>query len=407
MIRTLSGQGRWLVLAFAVVGLLGRPAAEAQSVNDPVALTFLDLPTAPALNALGGTGVAEAFGDPYGFLYNPAHLGGFEGEAALATYPGAVDWLGLGLDASSMAASGGVSLRGIGLPVSLGLGVARTTLDFGTVPVTNTASFAPQDRYTAVGLGLGLDLPVRVQLGANLRFVTSEEAIGVDADGTVLTGEIQGTTLDVGALVEAPVLGLLGVAQQADFRPALDLAVGYAQVHVGGEVGSGAFAQPLPRMARLGYAVTFGLDHRTRLDAYIQLVEATVAIQAEHQLTRVAADGAVSYEPVLGDLNLLDNALLGRGSDITTARRGLRLTFFETFGLHYGYFDGFGYDARRTSGFEVRLGGALRVYALSTGNERLAALAERYDVSFSTATYFAGARSESQFASLTLRVRFP
>ena len=55
----------------------------------------------------------------------------------------------------------------------------------------------------------------------------------------------------------------------------------------------------------------------------------------------------------------------------------------------------------------MRLAGALRVYALSTAHERLAALAERFDVRFSTATYFAGTRSESQFAGFTLHARLP
>ncbi|MEM6785844.1 MAG: hypothetical protein AAF624_19150 [Bacteroidota bacterium] len=403
MIRTPLARTLVAAALLAVSAMFVADRATAQSVQDPVTLTFLDLPTAPALNALGGTGVAEAFGDPHGFLYNPAHLGTLDGEVALALYPSDVDWLGLGLDASSSAVAGGLSLRGIGLPATLGLGIARTTLDFGPLPVTETATFAPQDRYTALGLGLGFDLPVQVQLGATVRFVSSEEAAGTDIDGEVLTREITGTTLDLGARIDAPVLTLLGVAQQADFRPSFDLALGYTQVHISAEAGG----LPLPRMARLGYAATFALDHRVRYESYLRFIEATVSIQAEHQLTRIQDDGSVSYERLLGDLNVLENALLGQGNATTTARRGLRLTFFETFGLHYGGFDGFGYDARRTSGFEVRLGGALRVYALSTGNERLAALAERFDVRFSTATYFAGARSESQFAGVTLRARLP
>ncbi|MEL7362450.1 MAG: hypothetical protein AAFN13_10280 [Bacteroidota bacterium] len=403
MIRTPSARALAAAALLVVSAALAAGRATAQSVQDPVTLTFLDIPTAPALNALGGTGVAEGFGDPHGFLYNPAHLGTLDGEVALALYPGAVDWLGLGLDASSSAATGGLSLRGIGLPATLGLGVARTTLDFRPLPVTETTTFAPQDRYTALGLGLGFDLPVRVQLGANVRFVSSEEAAGSDADGAVLTREVTGTTLDLGARIDAPVLALLGLAQQADFRPSFDLALGYTQAHISAEAGG----RPLPRMARLGYAATFALDHRARPDAYLRFLDATVSVQAEHQLTRIQDDGRVSYERFLGTLNVLENVVLGQGSATTTARRGLRLAFFETFALHYGSFDGFGYDARRTSGFEVRLGGALRVYALSTGNERLTALAERFDVRFSTAAYFAGTRSESQFSGLTLRAQLP
>ncbi|MEL6443702.1 MAG: hypothetical protein AAFU38_00885 [Bacteroidota bacterium] len=403
MIRTPSARALVAAALLAASTLSVSGSAAAQSVLDPVTLTFLELPTAPALNALGGTGVAEAFGDPHGFLYNPAHLGSFDDEVALALYPSAVDWLGLGLDAVSNAAAGGLSLRRLGLPATLGVGVAHTSLDFGPLPVTETLTFAPRDGYTALGLGLGLDLPVRVQLGTTVRFVSSEEAVGADADGNVLVREVRGTTLDVGARLEAPVLALLGVAQQADFRPSFDLALGYTQAHISTEAGG----LPLPRMARLGYAATFALDHRVRDDAYLRFLDATVSIQAEHQLTRIGADGAVSYELVLGDLNVLENVLLSQGSAITTARRGLRLAFFETFGLHYGFFDGFGYDARRTSGFEVRLAGALRVYALSTDHERLAALAERFDVRFSTATYFAGTRSESQFAGFTLHARLP
>ncbi|NNF57898.1 MAG: hypothetical protein HKN04_06620 [Rhodothermaceae bacterium] len=385
---------------------------QAGAQNLPLtALPFLEIPSSPMTSAIGGAGVALTEADAYGFLSNPAHLGlqARNTRAASALYPGgSTDWLQVGdLTLGSSALNVGFEAKVLGTPLTVGVGLAQTALRFGERAAINAqgesiGAYEPVDRFRALALGAATTGPVRLGLGATARHVVSTDRAVVEADG-ISTSNIWGITFDLGLLADADVTALLGHPTLGVLRPALSISAGYAQANIGGMVGySGAPSQPLPRTARLGWSQTLGFDLPTAIGPF-RLVEETSSVQAEHSLVRRTETG-YGYRPVLGDMNVFQHALLGRGNEVVTGRRGFRLELGETVAFSRGSFDGWGFEEVQTRGFELHLAGPLKAAALMTGSDRLAAVATRFDVRYTRSVYFAGELNESTFHGLSLTV---
>ena len=398
------------LLFFALVLCLSWPL---RAQNLPLtALPFLEISASPSVNALGGAGVARPDADPYGFLLNPAQLGlaARDMRATSAFYPeGSTAWLAVGdLHLGSSALNVGFAVQAAGVPLTVGVGIGQTALRFGERTVVNAqgesvGGYEPVDRYRALGLGVATTGPVRLGLGTTVRHVVSTDRVTVDEQG-VETSNVWGLTFDAGFMAEADVMALVGQPTMGGLRPALSVSAGYSQANIGGMVAySGSNSQPLPRVARLGWAGSAGLDLPTTAGP-LRLFEAAVSVQAEHSLVRRADDGSYRYEPVLGDLNVIQNAFLGRGNEVVTGRSGVQVMVGETVGFSRGRFDGWGFSEVATRGLEVRLAGPLKAAAALTGSASLVRLASQFDVRYTRSVYFAGDLNESTFNGVTLVV---
>lgn len=383
--------------------------------NLPItALPFLDIPSSPAVNAMGGAGVALPSSDAHAFLYNPAQLGisGRDIKAAGTLYPGgSTDWLAIGdLTLGSTALSAGVDLRPKGVPVVAGVGLAQTALNFSDRLVVDdtgqaVASYQPRDRYRALSLGVATAGAARVGIGSTARFITSTDRAIVENE-RLSVSNLRGFTFDVGVLAEADFARMLGHPSIGGIRPTLSVAAGYAQSNIGGTVAySGQFAaSALPRMARLGWSASGGLAMPLETTT-LNFVEGDVSVQAEHLLVRENGVANYTYEPFLGDLDVIDNGLHGRGSATVTGRRGFRIAFIESLAISRGDFDGWGFTEVKTRGIEFRLAGPLKIVGEITGNAGIAALANHYDVRFTRSVYFQGEANESTFSGVSFVVK--
>ena len=406
----LSMRTVWVILSLSLL-LPAQVAAQ----NLPItALPFLEIPASPAINALGGAGVALTSGDPHAFLYNPAQLGisARDNQAAGTLYPaGSTDWLSVGdLSVGSTALSAGVDLRSLGVPLVAGIGLAQTALQFSERVVVDdvgeaVASYQPRDRYRALSMGLATTGAARIGIGTTIRHVSSTDRASMDNEG-VSVSNVRGITVDVGVLAEADVARLLGSATIGRLQPSLSVAVGYAQSNIGGTVAySGQFAaSALPRTARLGWSASGGVGVPLTVTS-LQIAEVDVSVQAEHLLVRENGVADYSYEPFLGELNVIDNGLLGRGSSTVTGRHGYRIAFLESFAVSRGGFDGWGFDDVKTRGMEFRLAGPLKLLGELTGNSRLSSFADRFDVRFTRSVYFSGMPNESTFNGISFVVK--
>ncbi|HYE96467.1 MAG TPA: hypothetical protein VD962_09680 [Rubricoccaceae bacterium] len=385
--------------------LLGLAPCGASAQRPLTALPFLEIPPSPTLNAMAGAGVALPSADPYAFLYNPAQaaLAARDVAGGAALYPGGADWIGR-FNYGSAAAMGGARIGRF----ALGGGLAQTALHFGEVEVRSrdgayVARYEPVDRYLAAAVGASTTGAVRGAVGLATRFVSSTDSPTFEGD-EFSVGRIWGFTMDLGAMAAADVARLVALPRVGPMRPALEVSAGYAQTHIGGTVGysGSSYRDPLPRTALLGWAASAGLDLPLATST-LRVVQADLALQAEHSLVHRREDGSCGYGLVLGDMNVA-RALTGTGNEETTGRRGLRLALAETVELSAGEFHGGGYEGR-SYGVAVRAAGPLKAAAHLTARPVLARLADHFDVRYTHAVYFAGTPNETAFGGLSLAVR--
>ena len=383
--------------------------------NLPItALPFLEIPPSPAINAMGGAGVAFPSSDPHAFLFNPAQLGisARDTRAAGTLFPGgSTDWLAIGdLSVSSTALSAGVDLRPLGMPLVAGIGLGQTALQFGERVMVDDlgeaiGSYKPRDRYRALSIGVASAGAARIGMGTTVRYVSSTDRASVENERLAVSN-LRGFTFDLGVLAEADITRLLGQPSFGRIRPTLSIGAGYDQSNIGGTITyNGQFAaSALPRTARLGWSASGGIAVPLKTTS-MQFFQADVSVQAEHLLVRENGVADYTYEPFLGGMNVIQNGLLGRGSATVTGRHGYRIAFLESFSISWGGFDGWGFDDAKTRGVEFSLAGPLKIIGAVAGNARLADLANHYDVRFTHSVYFYGLPNESTFNGISFVVK--
>jgi hypothetical protein len=420
---------RFLALLLFLAFFAAAPA-QAQAV--------LTVSPSPPKTAMGGLGVAVPTTDAHGFFYNPAHLGPFGREANLAVraYPTSANWLSTGdLSTRSTALSAGYDFSPqLGVPLSAGVGYARSSFDLGTHERRNAqnevvGTVELSDRTDAFSVGVGFGQLVNGSAGATLkRFQIGREV--VSGDIPAVSSLPSANLLDVGALVSVPLVGrgptVTGLDGALDERLALgaEAALGYAALNIGDELQYGERpADPLPRTARLGYGLTASLDYALGgTDRRVRLAEIGVSVEAEDDLRDCYVGGSRpcdrdGYQGPLGDIAPLDHVVAMHSSKQVTRRRGVRFDLAETLQIRRGGFrrqypslgeGGAEVQTRvqeATRGWGVRTEGTLTLLAVRTETPAFDVLAEHADLRYFHATNFAGSDRETTFHSLSLVVR--
>jgi hypothetical protein len=363
---------------------------------------------------LGGADVAHRDAGAHAALGNPA-LAGLAARdlvAATAGGPGASDWRSLGdIRFSGGAQSFGVDGARLGVPLTLGVALAWTSMDYGERSLQGTrATYAPIDRFAAFSIGGATRGAVRVALGATVRHLSTTDRVTV-RNGRASVSSRRGVTADLGLAASADIAAAVGSPEFAlpgagRLRPALEVTAGYAQTHVGGTVRySGGEAAALPRTARLGWSAVAGIDmDLPAMAGSLRVLEGEVVAQAETRLVRESAGGDYTYAPALGDVGVVD-ALAGRGDASVTGRRGIRVGIAETLALSVGWFGGAGFDNTASRAMEIRLAGPLKLAAALARSPRLADAARRMDLRWIRAVTFIDSPYETTMNGFSLVVR--
>jgi hypothetical protein len=147
-----------------------------------------------------------------------------------------------------------------------------------------------------------------------------------------------------------------------------------------------------------------GADMRLGAAGTLRVVEIELAIQSETRLVRESADSEFSYAPAMGDMSIAD-AVVGRGDDVVTGRRGFRVTLLDAISVSQGWFGGAGYPNTASRALEFRLAGPLRIAAGLTGSRRLAAAAARFDLRLTRAVTFIDTPHETTMHGFSLLAR--
>jgi hypothetical protein len=121
------------------------------------------------------------------------------------------------------------------------------------------------------------------------------------------------------------------------------------------------YSDPLPRMDRIGYGISTGMDI---LSDDIQLNTFTFALTVEAHDILVGWDSTWRYQTTLSDLRFWKNLVNIEGDTRIISHIGIKFDFFESFALYKGHFSGSGYDERKTNGYEIKSAGLFKLWAL-------------------------------------------
>lgn len=376
------------------------------------AVPFLLLNPSPSLSAMGATGAALPTNDPFAFLWNPAQLGynSIHNNLSFIFYPSPVDWLPVfntNIKLSTLAFNLGYNFKEIiGFPLSFGFGYSNVKINYGTFyypfpsPVPPTY-FEPKDYYNAYSFGVGMDYYVQFSIGYTIKSITSDLNSNISAEATVK---------DFGFLLNVPVIRiidenlLLPLDEGLKGKPTFDLSLGYSKANIGDEIIyiDAAQADPLPRTDRTGYGISAGFD---LISEKLHINMFTISYTSEAEDILIDRDGIGSpdweYQSSWSDLNFWKNIVMNEGDEDVISRTGTKLEFVESFAYYFGHFSGRGYpDARETNGYEFRLKGLLKMYALWANTPVTDFLSDHFDIRYYNTNYFASHAFETQMTGL-------
>ena len=383
------------------------------------AVPFLLINPSPSLSAMGSTGTALPTDDPFGFLWNPAQLGHTSqtNNLSFIFYPSKIDWLGLDLiELNSLAFNAGYNFKDlIGVPLSLGFGYSKVKLNFGEFIITGPNDPVPletyeaEDYYNAYSFGLCFDFGAQLSIGYTIKNITS--IIGGFSPYEELAAlEAKSTVNDIGILLNIPVLKLINDKMLADINekvsayPRFDFSLGYSKSNKGDYFYyiDKNQADPLPRMARLGYGISTGFDLAVN-DFRFNAFNLSFTVEADDILISRGFNnsGQWKYED---DFDFWENVILIKGSDNVVSHAGTRLDFAETFSYSFGHFSGRGFDERKTNGFELKAKGLLKLIAMWTENSITNFVKDHLDIRYYNTNYFAGLDFETKMTGVAIYI---
>jgi len=374
------------------------------------AVPFLLISSSPDINGMGGVSSASVSLHPMASLGNAGQLGLFGmnnfvngGIYASKTSP----FAGYGPSEASynvVAFNLGFNLRDlldIPVPLNVGVGYGRISLDLGEFAITTSSGPSVIGRFRSyevcdnIVLGAGFDSWVRIGIGVNFKIINSHlTPVGTEAEQG--SGSANASAYDVGAILQVPVteiMSRLGTdlsVLPGKTRPVLDVTMGYAKRTIGGDISytGGRLTDPLPRAAALGTGIEFGFESSSIAEGWRVL---TIAItrEADAVLVSRSPDGSWSYVSGSGPIRFIDNVIDGKSSPLITQRKGWRLDCAEIFTVRGGSVVEYQREYS-TAGWGLRLSGLLKVisvFAGDFGNSLPGFLLKNVDIQYDHAHY--------------------
>ncbi len=392
------------------------------NVKAQAALEDITFNPSPRINALGMAGTALPTDDPYGFYYNPAQLGYFSQANNLAyqLYPSNVYWDGFrDITYRNTALAAGYNFKNLinGLSLSAGLGYIHSKMDYGTGyyttannPDGSLYTINHFDSYDAYSIGVGIDYYVQVNLGLTYKSIESAFIL----NGPFVTNiDVKPSAIDYGLLLTVPVTKLVypdykfNIMNDVQASPYLNISVGYARLNQGSEVAyfDPSQSEPLPRTARLGYALSSGLNIKLNGKLF-KLFEYNFTADAEELLvSNEIYPPYYSYKSGIGNISIGRNLIGLKSSDNVIIHKADEFDLCETFTALIGRFGeggSFSYNDE-TSGIGMRLKGILTLLKAYSNDETFNFIADHFDVEYYSSKVNHGTLvGENKFESINL-----
>lgn len=370
------------------------------------AVWFLDFPISPSQNAMGYTGTSLPIDDPYGFLLNPAQLGytSQHNNFSYMLYPSEVKLWGLEqIKIKGSAFNVGYNFKNlIGIPMSAGIGYANPEIDFNFNNPNNNQNIEERDKYETYSLGVGFDYLIQFYAGITYKNIDSKVSDYSSSLSPLPFYEANAKTIDYGFLINVPVLKLINneiffmAMNKYTIKPFFNISLGYSQSNIGDEIYyiDPDQKDPLPRIARLGYGISTGIDTKCNENLF-RVFGFDFTVDAEDLLLNFkkiygpdyyikVLDG---YQSFIGDINIGRNILQVKGDENVIVHAGVQFNFLESLILKYGQMKGRSDNNRSTNGFEIRSAGLLRFIGELSGNSAFKFISSHFDIRYYNSNY--------------------
>lgn len=333
------------------------------------AVPFLLISPYAETNGMGQASVATFTDDPLAVIDNPAHLGmqsltsyfssGYNRSDLLPGFHQSNLWY------KTFAFNAGMNLRklfGIAPEVGFGMSYSRIYENLGDFIATSTSpaplqtftAYETSDQYT---LAAGIDYWVKASAGITFKHIFSNLGAFV-LGGRLLRASATVDSYDYGLLLDVPFVEVVSRLREEPIQvsrhwsPIFDFRFGFAKNNLGdNEVFYFAFPpDPLPRYARIGVGFNLGILYKNDATQW-QPVSFTWTIEANDILvrrypelvdsstSRIVREAYWEYQGGLGDINFLDEIILGHTNAQTIKKKGWELTFGGMFCFRGGTFE--------------------------------------------------------------------
>jgi len=375
----------------------------------------LYLNPSPKLNGMGITGSSLPNEDPAGFYYNPAQLGYISqtNNISYQFYPSNVNWQGFNSsNYRNTSINIGYNFEKLlnGLNLSAGFGYIHSELVNHSFPMQVPGfpipNYTIDDKFDSYGFGLGFNYFIQLNIGITYKNISS----------LVLGGEASlpytkyNSAVDFGLLLTIPVTKIVRTNLQFNLPgeipalPYFNFSMGYAQLNNGHEIdyfiASGT--EPLPRIARLGYSISTGLNIEIN-NSNIKALSYDFTVDADDYLVETNPDAFVhSYQGFLGDISIGRNLISLKSNEKVIVHIGHNINFFETISFQIGRFDGRGYYNEKSSGIGFQSKGILTLLKGFTQNSIFNFVADHLDIQYYSSKLFAESPYETNFKGISI-----
>jgi len=404
-------------VVFIITVLSGNMYAQSEA-----AIQMLYFNPSPKLNGLGMAGTSSPNEDPAGFYYNPAQLGYISqtNNISFQEYPAGVSWLNNYLGDYKYRNTSfniGYNFNKLlnGLNLSAGFGYIHSKFDYGNYLVYpngdrmtyNTVD--NYDQYNAYGFGVGLDYFVQFNIGITYKKISSQIGAYLESDiPTALQANV--SAFDYGLLLIVPVSKLVipnfqfFLLGDIPSSPYLNFSFGCSKLNVGDEIYyvDPKQSEPLPRVARLGYTISTGLNVKLN-NSILRALGYDFTVDADDYL--VETDTVIyahSYHNFLGDIKIGRNLLGLKSDDNVVIHIGHNISLFETVSFQIGRFDGRSYYDKQTSGLGIQSKGIFTLLKNYTKDKNFNFIADHLDIQYYTTKLFLNERQETKFEGINI-----
>jgi hypothetical protein len=383
------------------------------------AIAILNIPPSPFLNGMGAVGAALPSSDEFGFFHNPAQLAYHTRNTPLSAHFHPLD-IEISSEAKPMLKGSAFNIgfnvggRDRRIPINFSLGYMSMELDAGEAIYRDATGneltrILSSEYYDAFALAMGIRYHVEFYAGINYKTVTSQPGYLVVAENQLFKMREQLGVVDYGFLMRIPIFRIPNrmspVNEQimAKYRPFLNASLGYAKSNIGDEVkyNDELPLQPLPRIAKLGYGLSFGFDLQIRR-TFIRAVQIDWSVEANDLLVKGSGSN-FDYQSVMGDINISRNIFRAQGDTKVQSRLGFSIDVAEFFRYSIGYFEGGGIDKRTTRGFGIRTKGIFKLFRKRYTQNWYSYIVNNLDIRYFYSTYYVNPDHKSSFHGISFQ----